>query len=134
GDVPRGTRCAVLVRAPALAAGAALGDVARRPSRLVLLVRGAGGLVPPQLVLPGADLLEPLRQPWARAQRSGQRGGGLVRAQQARDVQPGDVLVRERGRDRLGLALPERGEPGPGVAGIEDPLDVAGGLAMTDQE
>src|SRR5699024_4650721 len=53
---------------------------------------------------------------------------------QARDVQPGDVLVRERGRDRLGLALPERGEPGPGVAGIEDPLDVAGGLAMTDQE
>jgi hypothetical protein len=64
----------------------------------------------------------------------GERSRGLVRAQQAGDVDRGDVLTGQGLGDGAGLLVAERGEPGPGIGGIEDPLDVAGGLTVAEEE
>src|SRR5699024_2826979 len=118
----------------ALAAGQALGELAGAPAGVVALVRLDGLRVAAHLVVAGADLLEPRGEPRAGAQGGGQRRRGLMGAQQARDVQTGDVLAPQGLRHRPCLLVAEGGEPRTGIARIEDALDIAGGLAMTDQE
>ena len=82
---------------------------------MVVVLIGVDGLrVLLALVDSGADLLDPLGQARAEPARGGERGRGLVGAQQAGDVDGGDVLVRERGGDRTGLGVTERGQPRPG--------------------
>src|SRR5690606_31999175 len=112
--------------APAAPAGPPRGR--RRPGPPL----GLAGRGPPPVA--GVVAAEPVELEQVVPVPLGQRRRREVRAHESRDRDAVDDAVRERARDRRGLAGAERGEPRPREGGVEQARDVRRGLSVADEQ
>ncbi|OEI67401.1 hypothetical protein Cus16_3001 [Curtobacterium sp. ER1/6] len=119
---------------PALGAGHPAGTVAGRPTvhgRDVQLHRGPVVLA---LQVARLDLPEPGQRLRLEPECGGEGCGGDLRPDHRGDEEPLDPPVGQGCRQRVGLPLPELGQPGAGHLGVEDAVHVGGGLAVADEQ